>query len=371
MATDSGNPNEERRNPLRLESVVRSDSLPEMLELARKIPALAPLVRNVVQIRLVLDANIVQGELRWRLRRRRNSAARSSLHEAIAAGVVIPYAPTFLDAEISEHEERIAKETGSSVVDVRREWQDFRTLLRFYLPSTQMSQRSGVVDEDDLPYIAACAELGATAVYSRDAHVRQMNAPVIHIAIDTTLRAYARANAVRIGVAIGSTFTVTLTFEGIAGVCRAVKRAVAWFERLHPAVQIGIVAALVIVLAHPKCREKLSGAWQTLKDFAGPTLLPMIADVAAQFAVAAQNADAAYKEIQRVLPAELKRSALMHARAVCLISKGPLSLSEIERRIRAEGYVTRARDFSSYLRRLLRSSGQFAETSPGVWALSG
>jgi hypothetical protein len=74
--------------------------------------------------------------------------------------------------------------------------------------------------------------------------------------------------------------------------------------------------------------------------------------------------------LQRLLPSHPKRSALVHARAICVVAKQPLALGEIERRIRAEGYVTHARDFGGYLRRVLRSSGQFVELSPGMWGLS-
>ena len=356
-------------NTVRLESLVRSDSLPAMLELARNIPALAPFIHNLVQIRLVLDANIVQGELRWRLGRRHKPAARSSLHEAIAAGVVIPFAPTFLDEEIEKHEGRIADETGTSGAAVRREWQDFRALLHFYKPSKQRPRRSAVIDADDLPYIAACAELGATAVYSRDRHFQRMNAPVICIALDTTLRDYARASSVQIAVAIGSTVTLTVSIEAIVAACRAVKCAVAWFERLNPAVQIAIVAAVVVALAHPTCREKLSSAWTTIKELAGPSLLPLIADAVSQFDAAMKIADAAADDIQRELPSRPKRSALMHARVVCMMARQSLSIPEIERRILAEGYATRAHNFRGYLRRALRTSGQFVELSPGTWAL--
>ena len=41
-----------------------------------------------------------------------------------------------------------------------------------------------------------------------------------------------------------------------------------------------------------------------------------------------------------------------------------------EHRMRIAGYVSRAKDFESYLRRVWRTSGQFIEASPGLWELS-
>jgi hypothetical protein len=83
-----------------LGALVPSDFLPELLALAQSIPGFAPLLGDAVRIGVVIDAQKVQQELRWRLGRREKSYALSGLHEAITSGVVIPFAPTFLDCEI-------------------------------------------------------------------------------------------------------------------------------------------------------------------------------------------------------------------------------------------------------------------------------
>lgn len=362
---DGLNPQQTRR--LRLDTLVRSDCLPELLRLA-SLPAFAPLLKNVVQIRVVLDAHVAQQELRWRLGRRRNPSARTRLHVAIAAGVIVPFAPPFLDGEIEEHVHEIADATRTSVADVRREWQEFRKLVHFYAPRHQLRFSGNVVDVDDVQYIAAANELGVP-IYSTDRHYRQMNAPVISVAIATTLQSYARASSVRIAVMVGSTFSVTLSFEAIAAVCRALKRVARWFDELHPAVQLTVVAAAIVAFAHPQSRTKLAAVWQWIKTTATPPVLQAIADIAVQFVEANRAADAAYAEIQSSLPRQRKRSAMMHARAVCLVAKHPLSIAEMERRIRAGGYISRARDFRNYLRRMLRSSGQFIQVGTGLWAL--
>lgn len=77
------------RESLRLEKLFRSDLLPALVGLARSVAGLAPTLRGYVQFHMVLDANIIQGELRWRLGSRREAAARTGLHEAITAGVLV------------------------------------------------------------------------------------------------------------------------------------------------------------------------------------------------------------------------------------------------------------------------------------------
>lgn len=364
---NGGNP--QAGEGVHLSALVRSDSLPHLIGLAAGISALAPLLKNVVRIAMVLDADVVQQELRWRVRRRKKQDARTGLHEAIASGVIIPFAPTFLDLEIEEHLEDIAKETGAGIEDVRVEWQDFRKLLHFYAPKERPKlTEAEIADPDDLPYIAAANELGVP-IYSRDQHYRRMQAPVISVLIDGTARSYARSSSVRIAVMMGSTFTVTLSFEAIGAAVRGIKRIASWLDELHPVVQVAIIAGGIVALAHPKSREKLAAGWNWVKNTITPPVLQAIADVAIQVMDATKIETDAYRRLQETLPTRRKRSALMHARAICLTAKSPLSLAEIERRMRANGYVTRAGNFGVYLRRVLLTSGQFQESSQGVWAL--
>lgn len=354
---------------LRIGALVRSDFLPQLVAFASTIPGFAPFLKNVVRIGVVVDANIIQEELRWRLGRRQKPEARTGLHEAITAGVIVPFAPTFLDAEIEEHLTEIAEATRVGVEDVQREWQALRKLLHFYSPKHGAKLRKvDIVDPDDLPYIAAADELGLP-IYSRDHHYRQMEAPVISVLIDGTAKTYARSSSVRIAVMMGSTFTVTLSFEAISAVCRGIKRSIHWFNDLHPGLQIAIIGAGIVAFAHPKSRAKLSSIWNWVKETATPPMLQAIADVAMQMAEATETETNACRQLQDALPVARKRSALMHARAVCLAARTPLSLAEIQKRMLADGYITRARNFGTYLRRVLLKSGQFQESFPGVWAL--
>jgi hypothetical protein len=330
-----------------------------------------PLISRVIRIGAVLDAQIVQQELRWRLRRRQKQSARISLHEAICAGIIIPVAPTFLIEEIEDHAVRIAQETGATFEDVQREWQDFLKLLHFYSPQNQPELKAFVeaVDKDDLPYVAVAQELGMP-IYSQDHHYEKMQAPVIGVLIDATARSYARSSSVQIAVMVGSAYTVTIGVEAISAACRVIKNAVEWFGELHPGVQVATIGGVLVALAHPTSRAKLASVWDWVKKNATPPVMQAVASIAVQLAEASKNAEAASKRIHEAVPSQRKRTALMHARMVCLLAKTPVSLAEIESRMRADGYVTRARDFASYLRRVMRSNEQFTEVSRDVWALS-
>jgi hypothetical protein len=93
---------------------------------------------RALQIRAIVDANVVQGELRWRLGSRENPQARSGLEEAIDAGVLVLIAPSFLMLEIEKHLPAIADRTGATLSEAEREWELFQAKLHFYHPSSQV-----------------------------------------------------------------------------------------------------------------------------------------------------------------------------------------------------------------------------------------
>src|SRR5260370_41235054 len=94
---------------------ILSDALRALLDLRDEFPLFRQLLDDVIQIVMVMDASAIQGELRWRLRRRTKPAARTGLHEAIEAGVVIAYAPIFLKQEIENYLPLIYIDTGMSI----------------------------------------------------------------------------------------------------------------------------------------------------------------------------------------------------------------------------------------------------------------
>src|SRR6202022_2076616 len=100
-----------------------------------------------------------------------------------------------------------------------------------------------------------------------------------------------------------------------------------------------------------------------------PDFRAALSSLVLQLAEADQAAKLASREIRAALPKALKRSALTYAREICVVEKKPLTLLEIEARIRAAGYVTRSPHFANYLSRVLRSSRAFVEVSRGVWSL--
>jgi hypothetical protein len=351
-----------------LQEFLQSDLLPHLVGFIQAFPSLRILFPQLLQLRFVIDANIVQGELRWRLKTRKNPSARTALHEVLSCGVLVAYAPHFLEDEIKEHAPRLARETTSSLADVYREWQDFRQLIFFYTARTKSKMDVSRTDPDDVAYIDTLDEIGARAIYTRDSDFLRTSAPVVLVAIDTSLRDYARASTVRIAFVMGSSISITFGFEALLALGRLLSKLVRAARRLPPAAQLLIVSAIIAVLAHPKSRAKLNTLWAQLNAHVGQRTWELLVSAMYQFADATAKERDAYNTIQEVLPPAKKRPLLSHVRAICAASRKPLCLEEIARRVIENGYVPRSDKPLIYLRRRLRSDNSFVESAQG-WEL--
>ena len=353
--------------PDRLFSNVRSDWLPQLDRLARQFPELAELVEEYLRINIVIDANYVQQELQWRAKRRKPEA-RTKLSESVSSGVIVLFAPTHLIREIGDDLHEIADRVGCSVERVREEWNAFRQQLHFYAPrNRRLRQGMAIADPDDLPYIAACEDLGAQAVYSRDKHLRQMRAPVVSVAIDGSLQAYARATSVRLAIMVGSAFSVRLSVVGMKAVAGAVVNLFQGFRRLHPIIQVAIIAALVYAFVDERLRARLLQLLKALGKAASP-ILNVLAATAEQMEISRITLESAAGDIRAVLPIPRRVPVIARARRICLAAKHPVPLEHLAKRIVADGHHTTSARFEVYLRRVLRGSGEFVE-GPTGWQL--
>lgn len=362
--------NEEELASWHLGELLRSDLLPYLAGLIQTLPPVRALFPQIFQLRVVIDANIVQGELRWRLKSRRKPDARSALHEVLACGVLVAYAPHYLENEIREHAPRLARETKTSLADVYREWKDFRKFICFY--TAQLKARIDVTrtDQDDVAYIDTLEEIAARAIYTRDRDFLRTTAPVILVAIDTTLQRYARASSIRIGFVLGSSLSVGFGFEALLALGRLLARLFEAARRLSPTAQVLIAAAIAAVIAHPKSRAKLLQLWDSLNQSLKPAMWEALVEAMYQFAEATSEAEESHRALRKILPPSKRRPLLFHARSICLAANKPLNLDEIAKRVVANGYQPRSKKPNAYLLRKLRSDKRFMETESG-WVIYG
>lgn len=353
----------------RLGHIFRSDSLIAIREFLARNPELCFLVEGrILQIYAIIDANRVNAELRWRLGKRQNPQARSHLEESLDAGVLILIAPNFLKLEIEKYLPQIAEDTQRTLCDTEAEWQLFAAKLRFYEPCS-VSLQEKVVDPKDLPYKNAGDELGLP-VLTQDPHLKKMGAAVLSLCIDLACRDHARASSVTLGFTIGSSFSMTIGIEALRSAAKVIRGVFEGFRRLPPWLQAAIGAAVIVTAFHPKSRAKImqliTSACGLALEAKGP-LLDLLMLVVEQLAMAQLNANRTKNEIEAAVQHMRRAPALVYAKRICITSEGPTSIREIAHRMRIAGYISRAKNFEGYLRRVLKTSRQFIEVSSGLW----
>lgn len=353
-------------------SPFRSDNVAELRNLVSLMPYLnAGAGTTLLRLVLVLDANVTQRELRWRVGRRLNPEARSSLHEVIDSSVVVPIAPAHLLVEIEEHIQDIANDCGVSKATVEAEWARLRTLIKFCRTEGGKLDH-GCPDPDDLPYVALALEIDASAIYSSDRHFDTPSIPLLKASetLDLALRDYARNTALTIGVRVYGTFTIAVGLEAITSF---VRWAIRLFSKLPAGVKLGIGMLVVAALVHPTTRKKLLEwarcGWEELTD-PNSIVLPELFKLAEAYSVAEQRMLAAHSAIVGQVPKRRPATLLAITKRAFLTAQHPLQIEEIAGLVRREGYHSDSEHHRAYLKRLLRNSAFFKEIEPGVWTVS-
>ncbi len=354
----------------RVEPIIRSDALRIFLSLLDSWPAIRPFTGEIFQVSAILDASCVQSEIRWRVGSRKNAYARTSLHEAMASGALIAFAPPHLENEIEKHIPTIAEEKGASIDRVTEEWLLIKAFIHFYDPLNSGEQFIGG-DLKDAPYVYAQEELEADFVFTTDQDFVAMGARVMPPGFDRVLRDYARGSSILLTVKLGSSFAIIGGAKLISALTKLIAGA---FRRIPPAAKLLFGVSLGFALLHPTSREQLLSlgkkSWKWLQDDE-PAFNSLSSSAIQAFAEATSLTMSAEKAIAASLQARDKLSAKAHALRVCMKAGEPLPIAEIARRIQVAGYMSRSRNFTAYVRRILRRDHRFVSPSKGFWVLRG
>jgi len=310
---------------------------------------------------MVLDANKVIAEIRWRLGKREKAHALSKIFESIEAKVLIAYVPGFMEQEIFANAEKVAAEVGKPKEDVLAEWNRIKPFLRVHETAMQEVEVLELADAKDLVYMATQQQLGVPAIYSTDPHLRRMGAPLVAGRIDDDLRDYARGMSVTVGVSLGSGIVISVA---VPNILRALKATIGWLLRQPLVVQLALAAILASLLRSPRVRSWVSETWDDYWPMFVETMTPLLFE----WCESQEKARIAKGRIQQAFPARSRRRlTIQFCLGACPVSDGPRSLTAILSDMRDAGYLTKSQHPLPYLRRIMRESGFFFETDDGRW----
>lgn len=281
---------------------INSDNLRLIRDLVAEHPGLAKLGR-IVQLRFVVDANVVLADLIWLAKVRRDPTARTSLQEVIASGTVVAFAPTVLEYHVRKNFREISEKEAIPQNRLEDLWAEYRSKLSFRDPDgTDTPRPEWGRDPTDIPYVLLQPQVEAAAIYTRDKDIEAMGGPVVTAEVILSLRDYSRAAAVELTLKIGGVVLALGTATAVYFLIRAI---VELFMSLPSVVQLLVVVTLVVAILHPRSREFLAAAVEqlgqelrTVLDTVGPIVMEL-ADACAKAEASAQQALGA---AQRGLP---------------------------------------------------------------------
>lgn len=289
------------------------------------------------------------------------------------SGTILAIAPVTLREEVCEKIPLIAARENISEVQLRKEWDAYQPFMHYVAEGPRGNSiavgTNSVRDPNDLPYVYLYDSTDAAAVLSLDKDISAMGAPTVGFDVIIHLRDYARSKTVEVsflvcGVTIG-TASLHGAMELLAALAKGVSQLPDWAKLLL------VVGGLAAVL-HPGIRSAIhdfwTKAWQQLKpllDTVGPAIIQLVQALNIEKEKAIQSWSAANAQLKLRKRITLKQYAI----SACLEAGAPITLQEIEAKVRSNGYSSRAKNLMAYLARILRQDSRFISFGDGRWAI--
>ena len=258
---------------------VRSEELAELRVTLDKLKGMADLIGAAVQVLVVVDANVILGDLIWMASKRTDPGAKTSLLEASAAGSLIACVPPYALEEIQDKIPEVAKKRRIDQVVLAGLWEEYRPALSVKEPDPVHVERYRYGrDPKDADYLALADTLAANGILSRDKDIPAMVGIAISMDAVTLLRDYSRAAAVEFNIKVNGCFslmvgimTLKVALELLDKVAGQVARLPGWAKGL-------LLCLLFISLMNEKARKKLAEAIGIIRN-AASSLAPQIWDL--------------------------------------------------------------------------------------------
>lgn len=281
---------------------VPSDKLNELRGFVKAWKVASQNIGDAIEFRIVVDTNVVLGDVRWLAHKRKDSAARTALIETIDAGTLDVYVPPSLHDEMEEHLLRISIEEGLDHSRLMAVWAEYQLKLKVLDPDPSVVQSySDGVDPDDAVFIALAEVIGAVGVLSNDRHIAIMGGKRISVDCVLSMRDYSRATAVElnikcagVGLGLASIAVMKSLFDGIRAILLAISRAPDWLK-------LALVVGAAFCVLHPGARVNIaSGLKRALSGVqeVTPLLLGHIVEAAM---LAQKHSDQAKTHLDKVL----------------------------------------------------------------------
>jgi len=346
---------------------IKSQQLPSAARVVPMFKALGFSESGPRQLHLVVDANVVFNELRYRIRPPK-PGAKSALTEAVESGCLRLVAPMELVEHVERAMPRYATARKIPESELRAAWQAYRPEIPLVaVPPPQVAPGLAELagrDADDVPFVALLNDSGAAGIVTRDKDFESVPDTTVDPRALLHLRDYARHKAIELSLKAAAGGTASLGSAALVAAKNVIVRAPGWLK-------LAMLAAAGTAILHPTSRRFLKEKGLSLLA-AFEALGPLVEEVQDVHDQAKEGADKAWHEVAKRLPPRKPTARVLLRKAAfsaCVWTDTPLSLNELEGAIRAAGYRSRAVQLRGPLLRALRRDPRLEATPDGKWQL--
>jgi predicted nucleic acid-binding protein len=351
-----------------------SASLATLREFIATMYSLGKVLNNAIQLRIVLDSNVILGDLIWLCKGRVKPGAKTSIQELVTSKTLIPYAPSVARQEVDRALPNIADKYKIEVDVLLEAWADYQKALIFCDVTVEAREHHGQVrDPTDLPFIQLAKDIGAAGIATKDKDIEAMGGNRIHLDCVIQLRDYSRAKNIELSIQVGGVVLAMVVASLVAGVVKGLQAIISAIVRLPPWIQVLLICGVLAAVAHPRSRQAIQSAISELsarvRTGAAGLKDPMIRAMDA-VSEAQGKAEVALAGVQVNLRADRRTPLRVHVYAICAAAGEPLHLVEIERRVLLAGYKTKSKSLRKYLLKLLHQDKRLFLREDGHWAIT-
>lgn len=281
----SDQPTEQRRLNLSEFFAVRSDRLRDLRSTIQSWRESGSVVGAVAQFRLVIDTNVVIGDILWLVAERKLPSAKTQLMEAIEAETIQAYVPPSIFAEVEEKIPLLAAEKNLDKDLMYSHWAEYQKKLIVYEPDFERVRifKNGA-DPDDAEFIALAETIAAAGVFSKDSDIAKMGGNQISIECITYLRNYSRATAIEVNIKVNGVILANVSIATIRGLLASIKALIDGVQRAPNWLKLALLAGGVFLALHPGARASVARGLKSILNGVGeatPAVISYIAEAAA------------------------------------------------------------------------------------------
>ncbi|WP_297473508.1 PIN domain-containing protein [Ferrovum sp.] len=231
----------------------------EMLGVLRNIDGVKQWLGPLAKFVIVVDANIILGDLIWLVSKRKKPVAVTELMECIQAGTIVVYITRSVLTEVNKHISTIAADKNLSEAALRQEWKTYRKFVKVRTPHKVLVDRyKNGRDPDDAPTIALEKMVRAVGILSKDADIPEMGGLVIEMEFTKRAREYSRKTAVAATIRLSGCTAIMVSWAVLEITLKSIQRAASWLKRLPAPVQLIIFVAVVAVVSNRHAQKRVT-----------------------------------------------------------------------------------------------------------------